>query len=86
MVVMFSAEKLLSLEVDEDGKACLVYDNDQVDFVQTITGTIDVSGEKAKARWSASFVYPNHSRVNEEVLSALRKAGFDVDVMVLTDN
>lgn len=86
MVVMFSAEKLLSLEVDEDGQACLVYDHDQVDFVQTITGTIDATGNKAKVRWSASFVYPSHDRVNEEVLSALKKAGFDVDVMVLTDN
>jgi hypothetical protein len=86
MVVMFPADKLLSLEVYEDGKACLVYDHDKVDFVQTITGTIDVTGEKAKVRWSASFVYPSHDRVNEEALSALKQAGFDIDVMVLTDN
>lgn len=86
MVVLFPADKLLSLEVDEDGRSCLIYDHDQVDFVQTITGTIDATAEKAKVRWSASFVYPSHDRVNEEVLSALKQVGFEVDVLVLTDN
>jgi hypothetical protein len=86
MIVAFPAEKPLTLVVKKDGSATLVYDHAQVDFVQTIVGTIDCGGSKAKVRWSASFVYPSHARVNEEVLSALKQAGFDIDVMVLTDN
>jgi hypothetical protein len=86
MIVAFTAEKPLTLVVEKDGSTALVYNQAKVDFVQTVVGTIDCNGNKSKVRWSASFVYPSHDRVNEEVLSALRKAGFDLDVMVLTDN